>query len=427
MKTKILFLLFTFISNIYGSQILNIKDGFISAISNDCLYFTNDKDGKLLNKDILNSNTLKPVKQSYKIGNRGFFWTKLTLKNSAKTIQNLTIYNSQAGINFLEVSIYKNSKLFKTHLLGDLNEQKNREVLSRYSLFNITLLKDETITIVSKINNYHVYNISWHIENSNHFTQHENYKVFYLAFFGALLCLFSLYTFLLFKIYKQYGYLMLSLLSISILSYQYAINGIFYFLNFGINLDFITTLAWNASSLILLLIILFPYYFFNIKERYKKIGYLLKIFVAVLTVEIIATIYAQYFDENYFSLHSYWQYTTLLIPFVLACIGIYMLVKKEIGSVYYLLGQGVFFIAIIINTLGLYGIIPYMPMYKTLIPIFTVVDSLFLLAAQYTRTKDKQIELEKNKTILLDQSRFISIGQAIGNITHQWKQPQPAS
>lgn len=418
-----LFLLFTYTQLSAVENILAIDANFTSTNSPQYIYYINDKNNTLLPFDVLHATNLKLASKIHLGGTTGPFWTKTTLKNSSNEIYNLSLYNPLAGTNAIDVFIYKDNKLIKTHTLGDLRKQSDREVITRYSMFNLTLLANETVTIVSKIENYYIYNIGWHIQKYENFMQEENYKIFGLAFFGGLSILFSIFAFSLFKIYRQKEYLIVSLYFFSSLVYEYGFNGVLYQLNIGLNLQFITALTWNSILISLIFVTLFAYYFFDFKNSYPKLAILTKVLISLLGIEFIVTLYAQFVDERFFYLYSLFQYIALFIPLLFTLIGIYMFLKKESGAKYYLFGHGVLLFAIILNTLGIFSIITYHEVFKVILPFAVMLDALFLLIAQYTRTHQKYLELSKHKELLLEQSRFISIGHAVGNITHQWKQP----
>jgi two-component system, sensor histidine kinase LadS len=406
-----------------AENILTINENFTSTASPDYISYINDKDSILLPSEVLHSTNLIKASKIHLGGTTGPFWTRATLSNNSNTVQNLSLYNPLAGTNAIDVYIYKDGELIRTHTLGDLRPQSAREVVTRYSMFNLTLLANETVTIVSKIENYYIYNIGWHIRKYENFMQEENYKIFGLGFFGALSILFSLFAFLLFRIYKEKKFLFVSLYLFSSIIYEFGFNGILYKLNIGINLPLITALTWNSILVSLIFVTLFAYYFFDFKNSYPKLAIFTKLLIFLMGIELIITLYAQFINEELFYLYSIFQYMALFVPVSFTFIGIYMFIKQENGAVYYLVGHGILLFAIILNSLGIYSIITYHEIYKVFVPIAVMIDALFLLGAQYLRTHQKQLELSKHKELLIEQSRFVSIGQAIGNITHQWKQP----
>jgi signal transduction histidine kinase len=96
---------------------------------------------------------------------------------------------------------------------------------------------------------------------------------------------------------------------------------------------------------------------------------------------------------------------------------------KEIGSKFYLIGQIILMVTILLSTLSVYGFIGDLNLFRDLVNIGIMTDIFLLLIAQLQKEKHYINKLDKTKSTLLEYSRFSSIGLAINNITHQWKQP----
>ena len=140
--------------------------------------------------------------------------------------------------------------------------------------------------------------------------------------------------------------------------------------------------------------------------------------------DIIFTIYSTLIDAK----HLLWLVPTVFLGhiitvIVLFAIGIYMIIKKEIGSKYYLVAQGLILFAITTYTFALTNIIDFEPIHNHIVAMAMIVDCFFFLFIQYRKNSQRQKELENSKRVMLENSRFHSIGKAIGNITHQWKIP----
>jgi signal transduction histidine kinase len=100
-----------------------------------------------------------------------------------------------------------------------------------------------------------------------------------------------------------------------------------------------------------------------------------------------------------------------------------MYLKKEQGSLYYLLGNTILFIVVTINSLAIIGVINYYKELKYLAPLSYIIDIISMLISTTVKNTFEQNELKKAKILLLEQSKFSSLGQAIGHISHQWKSP----
>ena len=406
----------------YANKIIEIKDDFITASSSNFIYYTHDTNNTLKASDILEHDNLTLAEHTYLGTIQGSFWTRLEVKNRSSNIQELAIYNPFANIGKLDVYIYKDTKLIRTILLGDLREQKTKKTLSRLQVFKLTLMIDETVTIVTKISN-NIYSIGWDIKPYENFINNEFDEILVVGIFFGLILIYILFNMFSYFFYRDPVYLIMSIIICSFTLYIFGGNGILYKMNIGLNLQFIVAICWNAGTVAVLFTILYPYYFFNTKEKYPNLSYYLLCKAITILGIIIILVYAQFIDEKYFFI------TTILFLFIivnslsLLLISIYMYKKKESGSLYYLLGQGGLMICIIIYLLNMLGYIPYTEINKYMLPFGMIVDYIFFSIALYKRNKNKMIELENKKNTLLEQSRFNSIGQAIGDITHQWKTP----
>lgn len=353
----------------------------------------------------------------------GPFWTRVVLHNITEERKRLFLYNPHAGANTVDTYVYKNGTLQAHHLLGDLHPQKEREILHRFSLFSLELDPGEEVTIITKIENYGLYRIGWEIRDTITFLNQEKNADFLLAFPGGFIFFFLIYALLLYRIYRSPGYILLGAEALSVMLYIYAVYGMFYRLDIGLPLALITTFAWIGSQLALLFRTLFPYYFFEMKGNYPKLSFFIWCLSAIFGLFILATLYAQYVSPHLF---AYFGITFLLFlfnPIITMLLAIYMWRKKEPGSFYFLIGQGLITLFATLHTLSVFGYLPYSWVYQHMVPLALIADSIFMLILQYLRTRKEYQKNLREKELLMEQSRFFSIGQAIGNITHQWKSP----
>ncbi|PRN00562.1 sensor histidine kinase [Aliarcobacter cryaerophilus] len=416
----ILFLLIIF-SNIF-SDIIDISDLDSANITNN-IYFINDKDKIYSYEDINSKVDLEQLKIMHIGAAKGPLWTKLKLVNNSNNIENITLYNPLSGINKIDVYVIKENNLLNTFYLGDLRNQEKRESLSTYSNINLTLNPNDEITIISKIENFYVYNIGWNILKTSEYFKMDSNKIFFAGLLGGIVLLFCIYNIINFILYKNKSYLIICFIALSLGLYQYGFHGIIYFLDININLELITAITWNAPAFGGIFLLLFVYYFFEQKIKYKKASYTTIFFIICYIVLILLTIYAQFFNEDYFKYTQFIAIVILVTTLYLFLFGLYALLKKETGAVYYFIGEGTLFIVIFFHTLGLFNVIPYENILKFSIPFAYMLDLLSLVIALYIKNKKEQEVLRKSQLMLMEQSRFNSMGQAIGHVSHQWKTP----
>ncbi|QKJ26065.1 7TM diverse intracellular signaling domain-containing protein [Aliarcobacter cibarius] len=418
---KIFIMLFILYSSLF-SKAFDVSN--LNEIENlDNIEYINDENNQYTYEDILNKDNLNLLKITHIGPAIGPFWTKTTLINSSNITKEITLYNPLAGMNKIDVYILRNNKLSEILYLGDLRPQELRNNLSTYSSFNLTINPSESIIIISKIENFYIYNLGWRISNIYDFSSNEIKKIYFAGLFGSLILIFSFYNILSFFLYKNKSYLIVFATGFSLFLYQYGFHGILYFLNINLNLELITFITWNSSSFGGIFLLLFTYTFFEQRKKYKKSSCISIFLILLYIICILLLTYAQFFNEKYFKYA--WLLTVLFISstFYLFIFAIFTLIKKESEAIYYILGKSIFFLVVFINTLGLFNLILYEDIIKFLIPFAYIIDLLVLVVILYLKNKHEQEELIKAKMILLEQSRFNSIGQAIGQISHQWKSP----
>ena len=407
---------------LFASDVLMLKEDVKTLNASSHIYTIQDKNSELNASDILNSSTLTLSNKNGHLGNiQGPFWSKLTIQNDSNRSRMIILYNPLAGTNYIDVYLYQNSILKKSIMLGDMYEQKNRPFVNRFSAFELLLAPSEQITIISKVSNFNIINIAWIVEKPTLFMEEQSKFLIVFSFIGGVFIFFMIISFISYLFYKKITYLIISLFVLNTFLYQFALQGIFYSLDIGINLEFNTLIAWAGVPTSCILPLLFAYYFFDMKEKYKKSSYFLKFLILINILILLGIIYALFIDAKYFLiLTPMLGLSSIFTTIFIMIIALYM---KEVGSKYYILGQAIMFVAIIIHTLAIFNIIAFHNAYRYIITLSVIVDIILLFIAQSLKTQQHLSKLYQAKIMLMEQSRFASMGQAIGHITHQWKHP----
>ena len=399
-----------------------LKKDVKTVNSSSYIDYIQDKNSEFNASDILHSSTLLRSSKDGNQGNKqGPFWSKLTLINDSNKTRTLILYNPLAGTNYIDVYLYQKGNLKKRLLLGDMREQKNKAFLNRYSAFELLLSPQEQITIVSKIDNFTIVYIGWVIKDTKVFIEEESKFLILFSLVAGIFVFFILVSFIYYLLHKKIIYLILSFHIIGTFLYQFSVQGILYSFDIGVNLKFNTFIPWAFAQLTSITLLLFAYYFFEMKDKYIKSSYFLKLIILLNLLVVLTTVYALLIDEKYFIIVTIIALGVIMMSIIfLILIGLYM---KEVGSKYYLLGQTIMLFAMIINILGLVHILEFQNYFRYLSTFSVLIDIVLLFIAQSLKTQKHLNELYKAKIMLIEQSRFASMGQAIGHITHQWKHP----
>lgn len=423
LKGLVVVLLF-FASALQGHETLTLDGEQEYYESSGVLYFIQDSAHRFSAEEIYHKEDLE-LYEGKKITNLfGPFWSRLVIQNSSQETLNLAIFNPHQGIDLIDVYLYSNGKLVATHRLGDRRDQASREILSTRSMFALDAKPGERYTIIAKVYNMNVNRLEWGIEPLFDYLQEETKLLYLWGLFFGVIVMYMVFNLASYFIRKEPVFLVLVLYSLFSYLYLVSVNGVLYYVDFGLPLGLVTALAWTCSNFSILFLILFPYYFFEVRSKYPRIASLFRLLIAFYAGMILSSLYALLVDHTQFGWLILLAYLgSLVVAVVLLATGITMRIKKEFGSLYYLIAQGIVLLSIVLYTFSLLDILPGLPLYKQSVAIALALDCALFLLMQFGKSQKRQQELEQSKRALMESSRFNSIGKAIGNITHQWKLP----
>jgi two-component system, sensor histidine kinase LadS len=381
-----------------------------------------DKSGKLTIDEVLEQNPFKPnLLSSFKYTSSAL-WTKMEVKNVTNKDMPVAFKNERPGMDFVDAYIYEDGELIKTYLLGDMRKQSLRETLYRYSAFTMTIHPNKKYTIVTRLKNTGVLYTAWSVMSIKRFTYNDTLDSMIWGLFGGFIIALIIYNLSVSISFKEAVFVVYIINALVSLWFYYGLNGVLYWLDVGLSLEFITYGTWIAPNLGLAALTLFPLFFFKLYENYKTLNAILILFAALSFGMALVFSYA-FVDATIL------RYASLTAPFSMALllllfgIGIWAYKKRLVGSGYYLLGQGIYLLFVLYNAGVLMGYSQIKEYSHLTMPAGVIFDIVFLSLALSQKIKHVQLENERNTKLLIEQARFSSIGQAIGSVAHQWKNP----
>lgn len=405
---------------VFGASPICVDETFTQLKTTHYQEIFEDKDNSFTPETILQA----PFEKSTLISTQAThssYWLTFSIKNCSSVAQNIVLQHPRAGLDFIDVYIFKSNTLLAHHTLGDMREQSSRQLLYRKSLVSQVLEPGETYTYATYLKSYGAYELYWLLATQGYFLSHNSVETFIWGIFGGILLAFALYNLLIFISLKDKAYLVYSLHIISLLWYQFAFNGIFYQYIHTLNLTFLTVSVWVSPYLSLSCIFLFAYYFFQLQNSYfGKIIYML----SLISLSLAFFFFLGMWNQNILYISNIVApFTTLMFLSIIA-VGIYQLSKHVVGSLYFCLAQGTYILCttyfIATNSTVL---LPNLSYSWLSMPLGITFDFIFLSLALGQKMQNIKNENEQHQQLALEQSRFSSIGRTVGNITHQWKTP----
>lgn len=415
MRLKILLYILLVVNLAKAENILKVDEN-LNFINNTQYNFCKvDKELKFTPQDIKNDSNMTKMTKS----NLGYisehFWCKFEIKNNSTTAKKYILSNPRPGVDFIDVTVFKDNNETKNHKIGDMVSLENRSYKSVFSNFELELEANQSAVIVSKYQTVGNLEVSWNIQNIKTFLEYENLNlVLIFIFFGFIFALMMYKGF--FYIYlKDNIYLVYTILLLSLIISQASLQGTFhYFLYDLIDYKSITLASWIFTHIFLVAMWVFTYQFFNINNQSK---YYLPLKVIIYYNIIVTLLYCYaYIDMDILKITPLVLLTALIESLLLLIFAILMIIEKKPGSYFFFIGHLLYVISVIYYILILNGNLEFSLLYRHITPLGLFLVILFMTMALSKRFQKLKDEIDKNKD-------YVTIGKTIAFVAHQWKQP----
>ncbi len=406
-----------------------------------------------LNANILSQNTIDiSVNEQIQIYKSIQITTNQNIKNIEDAINNPEEFKE---VKYFRRYLYQkkpvSSSWYKLNLVNNSNEIKKRVLFSKWEHTKIDMYIvnsiDNTITSNQTLREYNDIEISnsFVIKPKEKITLYLNVKVedsmddfYYLyvinpddminlikknemfnngIFLGILLAM-MMYSFFMYFSIKEKSYLYLGLYQLSTVAY---ISDIKYYLIVLLE-DYNEFSYWSIKIVLSFLLmpilsILFTKEFLSTKENMPFVNKLLNLFIIMLFIDLLLI-----GTTNI----GYSMFLNVLFVFA----GYYSLRQNNKFAFFYMLGftpTVVYYVSA--NFIKVFDLNIDVSYYNSL-QVIAVIEAFALSMALYLKLKqtveEKELakeELHAKEKMMLEQSRYATMGEMLASISHQWKQP----
>lgn len=290
------------------------------------------------------------------------------------------------------------------------NSNYSYEFINKVPIIKLENIKNDLI-INFDLENQHLF---FDLELFNEF-EYKNIlneeKLLFGITYGIILCAF-LYNFVFFLYNREKIFLYYSLLQVSLLFLLVLCSKNSYIINLldnnGNNIDISLTLLLNLS---ILLSILFNMEFLNTKKYTPKIHTSLWLLIFLDLLDIFSLL----ITNKSFIIDYIPPY---ILIFLLLIFAFFVLKQGYKPALFYIIGWFSLFIFVFLSQSSFSD---YNENYMLHIGI--PLESLLFSFAIGFKMRQTELEKQQNETILINKSKLASMGEMIGNIAHQWRQP----
>ena len=351
-------------------------------------------------------------------------WTRLTLINPTPHPQRHVLYNPHAGMDKLDVTLVYQTQNETDHIehyqLGLISPAKTQPIPHRYSTLLINLEPYQNVTLYTRLQTLGAYQVDWRIAEPRTFTKASHPETLFWGVFGGLILFLVIYNLLVMCKVRQpvlWPYIAFALMS---LYYQYATKGILRFDPTGMTNYIVSLMTWVMPFLILASLTYFSMLLFNTKVHLPRLHRLLKVAIAVYLLAFAAHLSGLVQMFGYMTPGLIIAYIGIIIPVI---VGIIAWRYKLVGAQYYLAGQSALMVGHLTLIGVLNGTIPNNTFTSFAIPIGILLDLFFLSLAFSHRVAKLSKDYDRQRQLMIAQSRFSSMGQAFGSISYEWRVP----
>ncbi|WP_373070664.1 PAS domain S-box protein [Sulfurimonas sp.] len=347
-------------------------------------------------------------------------WIALELINNSDEKRFLTLMNT--SLERVELFKYRDNKLISSAKNGVLVQNNEKDVKSFEPMFNLNI-KNTPITYLLKINSLSPLIAPIYISDEVSLLNLQQPRIILFAIFSGVILSLLLYNLFLYLSTQEIDYALYTAYTFFIfILIVYTREYLHFWLEISASSDsLLETIGLEGASIFLLL---FTLKFFNIKELHPKIYRSSLIIGFLASLLFLLTLFLSIFG----------QYANIIIFAIVNLLSLYICIVSYFNNYtpakYFCIALGGFLVGSMVFIGINIGFIPYTIYTDSAMLAGTAWEVMFFSLALGYRIKllheERNEAISKLKVqdkILFLQSRQASVGELVGNIAHQWREP----
>lgn len=368
-------------------------------------------------------------RKQFKIGGPAHFshregavWTLLEVVNDTGKTGTWIVRNPLPGLDKIDAWVFRNGRETAHHLLGDVRPPELRERLARYSVYPLRLEPGERALLLTRHASTGPFHLAPVIQPEREYDRFYAYESMgYGLNFGMMAAL-SIYNLMVFFSIRKPAFLFYVLTALTMVAYNLHLNGLVYETGWGVSPDYLNAATRSLPFVGIVFNTLFFIYFLEVRRHFPRLRWVLYAFLVFSGILALFFHSAAWVPERLEYAGPLWLIALVWLLFILF-LTFLALVRRLPGSGYLFLGPGSYLSFMVLSTLFVSGHVGWSYLAAYAIPIGSTLDMIFLSMALGQQIKSIEKRRQEQERLLAEQSKFAGIGEMLGNVTHQWKQP----
>ena len=334
-------------------------------------------------------------------------WFRVTINTQSH--KDLDLQIPYPTINYLDVYFFENDELVKCANTGNLRPFGNKEVKHQDFIFRLPNSQND-IQVFFRVKNNSQLMFPVNLGKATDIEERLLLKEHFLGLYGGIILVMLLYNLFIYIATRDHTYLWYLLYLIAVGATQLTLTGILekYILS---NSEFFSTYSVHLAGILSgLSVVVFAYFFLNVKKYAKWLETSFKVILGVYTITILLLVLGYHMlSYNLINL-------TASVGVVVLLIGSISIAKKGYRPARYFIVAWSFFMAsIIVFVLKDFGILPYNPYTVYAVPFgsaievmllsFALADKINVLTAEKDASRIRELEaLKENEQLVREQN-----------------------
>lgn len=350
-------------------------------------------------------------------------WTRLNITNSHPRAQEIVLYNQRPFVNFIDVFVETEHGFAFHRKLGFFSDERNQHKASQFGHLLLSVEPGQTYTLLTRLETRGAIEAAWQVASPAEYSRGQVTELFKWGLYFGLLAAMAIYSLMSGLIMRRGSILFYLGYCFCAFGFMMGYSGVARIISLGVSPQIWFYGNWIMVAGGILFLLLLCIFFLETHRTMPLMDKCLKSLAALTGLLLLLFAAAPWYPQIY-TKTTMMQLLLVSTYTALVSAGVLAIRRGLSGSWLFLMGQVLFvvFLAGIIS-LAQYGLISDLRLVFWSMPIGQTLLVIMLSLAIAKQARDQHREHEMQRQLLVEQSRFASVGRSVGMVAHQWRSP----